>query len=440
MIDVIDTPHETLYAALEALEGQAPDVMARRRAAFERFAELGWPTRKHEAWKYTSVAPIEKATFQPAETISAEDRKALAARLEELGVDPVGDCVVFVDGRFDRELSRLPHGSAGYTVRSLAGSYLDALADATDDEEQAFVALNAALAQDALEVHVPARTRVDKPLEVVFVQRSASTAEHPRVLLRLEREAHLVVVQRFVNESEGASLCNAFTSIELDAAADLDHYALVDGRPHAFHVGFLRASVERDARLRSHAFAFGGALVRAESHVAFRAPGAEIDLGGLYVADEGEHVDCRTYVDHAVPHCLSRQLFHGAIGGRGHGIFNGEVLVRQDAQKTEAHQTNRNLLLSDAAKADTKPQLEIFADDVKCSHGATIGQLDADALFYLRSRALDENDARLLLTQAFAAELTERVRPLALQETLAALLETRLRRIRASQEARETSA
>ena len=423
MIEMIESPHAGLQSAFEALEsGSQPETVMRLRAeAFERFCALGWPTRKHEAWKYTAVTPIARAELRAVP--QAANDEDLADRLEEAGVDRTAGCLVFVDGRFSSSLSTTPHG---FTAESLSSSAESAMDSSVEEEQHAFVALNQALFADGARIHVPAKTRIDRPVELVFVQRSKDIASHPRVSIHLEREARLSVVQRHLDFGAGASLENSYTEITLDQAAELDHYVLVDGTPEAFHVGVQRYSVERDARLRLHTFAFGGALVRCEADVAFRAEGAEVDLGGLYVADEAEHVDCRTFIDHAVPHCASRQVYHGAIGGKGHGVFNGEVLVRTDAQKSEAHQTNRNLLLSDTAKADTKPQLEIFADDVKCSHGATIGQLDPDALFYLRSRALGEDEARMILTRAFAGTITDQARPLALQQTLEQLLATRL--------------
>ena len=183
-----------------------------------------------------------------------------------------------------------------------------------------------------------------------------------------------------------------------------------------------------DARLRSHVFVLGGALVRDEIEVAFLGPGAEAELGGLYVAGHDQHLACRTLVDHAPPSCASSQVYHGVVGAGGHGVFNGAVRVRPGAQGTRAHQTNRNLLLADSARADTKPELEIFADDVKCSHGATVGQLDDEALFYLRSRGLDEQEARRILTRVFGATITSAVRPRELADELARALDERLSR------------
>lgn len=414
-------------ARLESLAaGGSATLAATRRAALARFEQLGWPTRRNEAWKYTSLAPVARTRYGwPASPTS----EVAAPRLP--GAAGAGERWVFVDGRHDPEHSA-PAPSGQPTVGRLMADVLAERAETLElapDESHAIVALNTALCEDGLVVRVPARRALELPLEVVFAARTPGAAAFPRLHVHLEREARLTLFERHVGgerDGEAGRLVAPLVQVTLEDGASLEHTLLVEHGPGTACVGIRRARLGRDARLQSHVFALGGVLTRDELELAFEGPGAEVELGGLALAGPGDHVDLRTFVDHAVPHCASRQVYHAVVGGDGESVFNGAVLVRPGAQGTEAHQTNRNLLLSHSGRADTKPELEIFADDVQCSHGATIGQLDADALFYLRSRALGLDQARALLTRAFASAVVERVRPAELASLLEAALEHRL--------------
>ncbi len=249
---------------------------------------------------------------------------------------------------------------------------------------------------------------------------------HPRSLIVLGRDSQVSVVESYVAPDSDIYLTNAVTDIVVGEGARLDHYKLQHESPRAFHIGRARVSQQRDSRFASCSIAFGGRLVRNDVHAVLRGEGAECALNGLFVIGGQQHSDTHTVVDHAAPHGTSRQLYKGVLDGRARGVFNGRIVVRPGAQKTDAHQTNKNLLLADGVEVDSKPQLEIFADDVKCSHGAADGQLAAEALFYLKSRGLDEAAARALLTYGFASEVLARIPDATIRTRLEGLLAARL--------------
>ncbi|MGH7300387.1 MAG: Fe-S cluster assembly protein SufD, partial [Candidatus Rokuibacteriota bacterium] len=274
----------------------------------------------------------------------------------------------------------------------------------------AFGALNAAFWPDGAFLHVPAGVRLEEPIQLLFVATAgAPGADHPRSVIVLEPESRAVLVESYVALGEEAYLTNASTEMALGPGAGLEHHRIVLEGRRAFHVGRIRVRQGPDSRFASHAVTLGGRLVRSEVDVRLDAPGAECALNGLFVVGGAQHVDTHTVVDHARPRTTSRQLYKGVLDGRSRGVFNGRVVVRPGADGTDAHQTNKNLILSDGVEVDSKPQLEIFADDVKCSHGAADGQLAEDAIFYLESRGLDEVAARTLLTHGFANEVLGRI-------------------------------
>jgi Fe-S cluster assembly protein SufD len=272
-------------------------------------------------------------------------------------------------------------------------------------------------------IHVAAGKQAP-PVRIVFLTSGTAVESHARVLAVVEDGAQADVIE--VHAGEGGGFTNVVTEIVAGPGAHVGHLKLQRLPAEALHIARTSATLARDARFTSVGLAFGAALARNEVAVRFTAPGGECTLDGLWLGDRNQHLDQQTYVDHAQPHCSSRQLYKGVLGGTARGVFYGRVLVRQEAQQTSAHQTNRNLLLSETALVDTKPQLEIFADDVQCTHGATIGRLDPDAMFYLRSRGLPVPEAQDLLLQAFAYEILERVEPASVRAEIEAVLATRL--------------
>jgi Fe-S cluster assembly protein SufD len=386
-------------AAFNDVESELPGgpaVQRLRRAAIARFGELGFPGPRNEDWRFTNVTPIVTTCFQLPES----------AEVPELSA------------QFPPGVRLLGLGEALATCPELVEPHLGRLADFRD---QAFAALNTAFWRDGVFIHVPAGEVIEHPIIIRHAvpagAAGAAFLRYRRCLVVLERDSQATVVEQFEGE-RGGDMTNAVTEIALGEGASLDHYKVQEESPHAFHVASTHAVLARSARLSTLYVGLGGSLVRNEVRVRFDGPGGEATVNGLYQAGGSQHVDNFTVIDHAQPHCTSHELYKGILDGKAHGVFNGKILVRQDAQKTDAKQTNQTLLLSADATINTKPQLEIFADDVKCTHGATVGQLSADQLFYLRARGIGAAEARALLTFAFANDVIDRVRVPSLRDRL----------------------
>jgi Fe-S cluster assembly protein SufD len=387
-----------------------------RKAAITRFAELGFPTTHDEEWKYTNVAPITRIPFQPAQrTAHRLAAEALAAATIP-GLVPTQ--LVFINGYFVPELSARRALPTGAEVGSLAQALATRppgieshLARYAGFEEQAFVALNTAFMQDGAYVYVPRGCVVDVPIHLVFISlpQGEATVSHPRNLLVFEENTQAVVIESYIGLGQDVYLTNAVSECVLGQNATIEHNRLEWESTSAFHIATLQVQQARSSNFVSHAIAVGGALARHDINVVLDGEGGENTLNGLFMATAQQHIDNHTRIDHIRPHCTSRELYKGILDGKGRGVFNGKVVVHKDAQQTDAMQTNKNLLLSPDASIDTKPQLEIFNNDVKCSHGSTIGRLDENSLFYLRTRGVEEAEARRLLTYAFASELVTRM-------------------------------
>ena len=431
------TSKETFLSAFADLERQGlggPGWLSqRRREAIARFAELGLPTPRDEDWKYTPLAPITATTFD-----AALDRDGQEPSEEAIAPFCVGASswsrLVFVNGRFSAKLSALRPLPGGVRVGSLGEALITdaevvrARLSAAGAPLDAFAALNAAFWQDGAFVDVPDGVTVEAPIHLLFVATTPGRARvhHPRNLIVLGREGGATVVESYVALGADSYLTNAVTEIAVGASASLDHQKILLESGRAFHVGATRVHQARDSRFTSCAVTLGGRLVRNEVHALLAAEGADCRLSGLYVVGGKQHADTHTVIDHASPRATSRQLYKGILDGRARGVFNGRIIVRPGASGTDAHQANKNLLLSDEAEVDSKPQLEIFADDVKCGHGAADGQLPAEAIFYLKSRGLDEAAARALLTYGFAHEVLERIGVAPIRAWLEGLLTARL--------------
>jgi Fe-S cluster assembly protein SufD len=387
-----------------------------RKAAMARFAELGFPTTRQEEWKYTNVAPIARVPFHPGQRPS---REAATEALRAAGAPQLsGVQLIFVNGHYMPELSSLPELPRGLHVGGLATALTQRqprlepyLARYADVEEHAFVALNTALMRDGAYVYVPRGVAVDRPIHLIFLMQPGGErmVAHPRNLFVLEESAQATFIETYLGPADEAYLTNAVTELVLGENAMAEHCKLGWEGSAAFHIATLQVQQARSSRFVSHAFTFGGALVRNDINAALEGEGAECTLNGLYMAAAQQHLDNHTRIDHVTPHGMSRELYKGILGGKARGVFNGKIVVHKDARQTDAIQTNKNLLLSGDASIDTKPQLEILNNDVKCAHGSTIGRLEANAIFYLRSRGLSAEDASRLLTYAFASELVERI-------------------------------
>jgi Fe-S cluster assembly protein SufD len=402
-----------------------------RDRAAARFAALGFPTVRDEEWRFTNVAPITSREFRAAPPVPVT-----AADLEALPYSQLPFLLVVVNGRFSAELSRLhglPHGMRAGSLTAAVTEHGDVVArfyaQAADAHARAFVALNTALVEDGAYLYIPDGTVLEQPIEILYVaagDADASEMIQSRTLIVAGERSQSRIVETWATLRNGAYFSNAVTEIFAGANAVVDHYKVQHEGLEAFHIATMQINAQRSATVSSHSFSLGGRLVRNDAGAVLDGEGAEVTLNGLYLADGDRLVDNHTTIDHAQPHCPSHEVYKGILGGKARAVFNGKIIVRQDAQKTDAKQTNRALLLSDDASIHTKPQLEIFADDVKCTHGAAIGQLDEDALFYLQARGLTYFEARDLLIHAFAGEIIDRVQIEPLKQALEAELYAQL--------------
>jgi len=414
-----------------------------RRQAMDRFGELGFPTTRHEEWRFTNVAPIARTVFAAPGVEGASDSALDAPRPAALPAW-AGGChaLVFVNGRFAPGLSSIAALPAGVKAGSLAAG-LDAAAPALESylareagyDDHAFVALNTALFEDGALVEVRPNTLVERPVALIFLTplHRGSTMTHPRnlVVAGAGAQASFVEIHIGLHRGQGGEpaapyFTNAVTEVVAGESAIVDYTRVQQETDRGFHVGILQVKQGRSSSVTTHSIALGGRLDREEVRAVLNGEGAEALLHGLYVIGGHQLVDNHTLIDHAKPHCSSREVYKGVLDGHAAGVFNGKIAVRQDAQKTDSKQSNKNLLLSEDATINTKPQLEIYADDVKCTHGATIGQIDPEAVFYLRSRGIGLQEVRNLLIRAFADDILDRIRFEPLRSSLRESLATRL--------------
>ncbi len=397
-----------------AVGQKLPWLKRLREDAFERFCEVGFPTTRDEDWRFTNVSAIARTSF----------RAAGAAELTAEEVAPYGAAgaaadLVFVNGRFARELSRVDGLPKGVTVASLRERIESHPAEVethlgryADTQRDPFVALNTAFIGDGAYVHMARGVVVDAPIYLLYLSTKEDTATmtHPRNLIVAEDESQVAVIEDYASVGgECIAFSNAVTELIAGESTVAQHYLIEREHLKAFNVSTLRIQQGRSANVASHSLLLGGGLVRNNVHPVLAGDGGECLINGLFLGTGRQHLDNYMHVEHAAPHCGSRQFYNGILDGHSHGVFHGRIVVHKIAQKTDAKQTNRNLLLSDDAQIDTKPQLEIYADDVKCTHGATIGQIEENALFYLQSRGISEVEARKLLLMAFAEECVERM-------------------------------
>lgn len=382
-----------------------------RGEALERANALAVPTVRDEDWRFTDLSPLYRLAFRAAEPQVPPATELARWHLPEARVR-----LVFVDGRFVPSLSALPASDAPLFAAPLAtgierlGAALEArLARIADFRHDLFVALNTAYLQDGFVLIAGAHTRAVAPVHALFVSTQKDVAVHPRVHVVAEAGAEVTLVEDYVALHDGAYCVNAVTEVAVAPNALVHHVKLQRDSKAAFHVATGTVRMERDGRYRSNNIAIGARISRQNLNVVQAGPNTECHLDGLALIARRQLADTHSFIDHALPHGTSRQLHKCVAGGGAHAVFNGRVLVREHAQQTDSAQQSRNLLLSGRAHVDTKPQLEIFADDVKCAHGATVGQLEADEVFYLRSRGLDDTAARNLLTYAFAADIVNRI-------------------------------
>jgi Fe-S cluster assembly protein SufD len=408
-------------------------LMPMRERAMARFEALGLPTLRDEAWRFTDLRPMAATPFvRPEPDEGALDADALAARIPETDA---AARLVFLDGHFQPTLSHMDGLVEGATAEPLATAleHRPALVKAhlgnwADAEQIAFTALNTALFEDAAVVHLAPRVVLERPIQIVWVSTSIDPPRmsQPRTLVVAERESEGRVVESFVSAGRGVSFSNAVTELSAAEQAQVGHYLLEEERGQAYNVSTLRIQQQRDSSVSSHTALLGGALARNNVHGVTDGENTDTLVNGLFLGSGEQHLDNAMRVEHAASNASSRQYYRGVLDEQARGVFGGRIVVRPAAQQIDAEQSNRNLLLSDQARINTRPQLEIYADNVKCTHGATSGKIDQQALFYLRARGIPKAQARAMLVSAFAHEILQRMPLAGVRRHLARNLDARL--------------
>jgi Fe-S cluster assembly protein SufD len=420
---MITTPVEQYMTKFEDIKSDLPGetlswLATIRKQALRSISKNGFPHRKHEEWKYTDISHIAETFFHP---LQGDAPLPLWKELNGLGLDFTNSFpVLFLDGRYLPLVADTNKPPAGLTIKSLQRvleenpeSVQKHLARLTDTGSNIFTDLSTAFMNDGAFIQVSKNARMSQPIQLVFISTSQlkPVVSQPRNLFVLAEGAEATIVQKFVSLNQNSDyLTNAVTEIILGQHAKLEHLLIQEENHSTSHINTIRVQQEQQSRFASQVFTFGGGLTRNSLDIELNAENAECSLEGLFVANGNQHIDNHTRVDHRISACTSSELYKGVLDDHSRGVFNGKVYVHPDAQQTVASQNNPNLLLSRNAEIDTKPQLEIYADDVSCSHGATVGQLDEKAVFYLRSRGLDEETARNLLIFSFAEEMIQKVR------------------------------
>jgi Fe-S cluster assembly protein SufD len=437
---------ETIYtkAFQQALEQTNTNWLRELRTdSFAAFTALGWPAPRHEEWKYTNLAPLVKAFSAGGFSCRADvaGKSALAAHVYE---ETAQSRIVFVNGQFRADLSDLSALPAGVVVTDLGAAAQEThaqaalarerLARGADYQEAAFTALNTALWASGALVYAPQGVEVAAPLQVLFLAdpQDERAFSNTRLLVVAAARSKLTLVESYSATHDCNYWTNGVTEIFVGDGANVEHYKIQRESADAFHIHTTHTELGRDSRYDATNINLGGAISRHDIGIKFTAPGAEAWADGLYLMGDAQHTDTHSRIDHSVAHCASRQSYKGILDGKARAVFNGKVFVHEQANGTDAQQSNKNLLLSNTARVDTKPQLEIYNDDVKCAHGATVGQMEEEELFYLLSRGLHEGLARNLLTYGFAEEIINKI---AIPSVKAQLDETVLNRLHAKLEA-----
>jgi Fe-S cluster assembly protein SufD len=420
---------ERYRQAFEARWRADDPLTSLRRAALEKFLEQGFPTPRDEDWKYTNLRRLETRGFAPA-----EKGMLSVAAAQNRWISNAGTRTVLVNGHWMPALSSTSAHPPGVTVLTLgqwlehdAGAVASFLARAHPERTSAFEQLNLAFFEDGVVIELAEGAQPDAPLYVVhqWNETGAERMSHPRIIVRAGRNSRCTLIEQYLGPDEAEYFTNSVATIDVAEGAAVEHYRIQQESTRSFHIGHVHVRQERDSRYSSHEVALGASLGRVNISSLLQGPGAHVALSGLIAPLGNQHLDSHTCIDHVAPHTSSDENYRGMAGDRGRVVFNGKVIVRPGAQRIDARQSSRNLLLSAGAEIDTKPELEIYANDVKCSHGATTGQLDPMQLFYLRSRGLSEAEARTLLIRAFAESIVSTIRPQPVRAYLEQLLRNR---------------
>ncbi len=402
-----------------------------RRAGIERFRSVGFPSNKVEMWRHTNVAPIARTEFEPGE---AAELNPEVVKPFLFGAPASAVELVFINGHYSKQHSRLGSLPSGVKVGTIAEQIKSGsqtleqhLGQLADIQQNPFVALNTSFIRDGAFVHVSENTHYETAIHLVFISTGSAVAtmSHPRVVIVIDANVRATVVESYVGTGNGVYLTNAVTEITLGANSELDHCRIQEETLDAFHVSTTQARLAKNANLVSHSASLGGKLTRNDLNVILQGERAHATLNGLVLIDGDQHCDNHTLLHHAAPNCPSHELYKHVLSGKSSGVFRGKILVQREAQKTDSKQTSKSLLLSDDAYMNSQPALEIYADDVKCTHGSTTGPVDEDMIFYLRTRGVSLEAARHLLSYAFAADVTRRIRVAPVRERLESMMARR---------------
>lgn len=415
------------YQNFESSLGKvSPVLIDRRKDAILNFAQLGFPTVKHEEWKYTNLSPALKKefTFETDKTVSANDIKPFL-------LDIKANVLVFINGKFSKQLSTIITPESSLVIKPFSEADPASLEKYFNKEftvKDAFTYLNTAFAKEGAFISVPKGKVVEEPVFLYFISdaREENVFSQPRNIFIAEENSSVKVVESYHSLGNQSGFSNVVTEIVLHTDAHVDYYKIQNDSPQSYHVGTTQVHQEDKSAFTATTITLNGNITRNNLNIVLNSQHSEATMYGLYLLKDNQHIDNHTVVDHAKPNCYSNELYKGILDGRSTGVFNGKIFVKQDAQKTNAFQSNKNILLSKDATMNTKPQLEIYADDVKCSHGATVGQLDEEPLFYLRARGISEEKAKGLLVMAFAQDILDHIKIEPLKEHLISVLSERL--------------
>jgi len=418
--------YQALFQDFEkSLNGESRSPLHQlRQKAMSQFVEQDFPTKRQEEWRFTDVRQLAESAYAPTnkETVTLQ-------QLDAFLIDNSLPRLVFVNGEWDDSLSNTNGLPAGVSVQNLRETAANAsqVAHLASSEVNPFVALNTAFLRQGTFISVKKNTRVENPLHILYVTRTKENAlTQPRNFVHVEKNAELSIIESYINLDSDAYFTNSVSEIYVQDNAVVHHYKLEHESKAAYHTSFTQVHQESSSQYHSHNFSFGGKLVRNDIVTTLDGEGADCTLNGLSLIDGRQHVDNHTKIEHAKAHCTSNQLYKGIMDDRSHVVFSGKIHVFKDAQKTDAMQSSQNLLLSNKATVNTKPQLEIYADDVKCTHGSTVGELDENGIFYLRSRGISQENARKLMIQAFAGEVTTQIKNNTVREHVEELVLTHL--------------
>jgi Fe-S cluster assembly protein SufD len=418
-----------------SLNGQKEEAVHQLRIkGFEKFKALGFPTTKNEEWRFTNIEPLLKQAFELTE--KSADEKVSEKDLEDIYFKNWnGPQIVFVNGYYSDKLSKNQALTNGLIIENLS-SLLDTAQDPLLEsftgfevyDENVFSALNTAFISDGIVIKVPQNTQSESPVNLIFLSTEHQTARvmHPRNLIYVEKNSALSVVESYFSTGSGVYFNNPVTELKIEENARLNHVRIQNENTNAYHVGNIFTDQDRNSVYHSTSVTFGGRISRNNYYARLNGEGIETTLNGLYLGHGKQLIDNHTFLDHAKPHCTSHEVYQGILTDKANAVFSGKIMVRQDAQKTDAKQSNNCLILSDDARINSKPQLEIYADDVRCTHGATVGQLNEDAVFYLQSRGIPEKKAKNILTYAYAERVIDGIDSGIIKSRIDELLQKRL--------------